>query len=128
MKESQDFIIEKLRMLFENIKGIKIRYEYRDFLSAHFIEVLPFDTFENDNEYLLAELTIQDEFEELFGANEEILFLSADSLNEIKNVQFSLGHSTFEKVKPSISVSHKFTFAGDFAINIEDSTSYPLAA
>lgn len=85
-----DFIKNSLIALKNKFPELKIRYEYRDYLSIHVIEVLPFDTFENNHDYLMAEMSIQDEFEALYGGQEEILFISTDSLNEIRNVYFEL--------------------------------------
>lgn len=90
MKDSQAFVIKKLNQLFETIDGIEIRYEYRDYLFTHIIEILPFHVFDSNQEYILFEMEFENEFEKLFRNKEDILFISADSLNEIKDVQFSL--------------------------------------
>lgn len=131
MRSSQDFIKEKLNNLFGSIHGIKIRYEFREYLSAHLIEILPLDTFENNQEYILLEMEIQDEFESIYGINQEILFISSDSLNEIKDVQFSLGYEAVEEndlIRQLNLINHTFSYSG-FEENITaDYTSYALAA
>lgn len=128
MRKSQDFIIEKLKSLYTSIEGVKIRYEYREFMAAHFIEILPINTFENNQEYILIEMEIQDQFEMLFGSNEEILFISSESLNKINDVQFSLGYNEFSNIKFSDLIAHSFCFAEYGAIVEADNTSYALAA
>ncbi len=129
MRESKDFIIEKLNNLFVSIKGIKIRYEYRAYMSTHFIEILPLDTFEKNQEYILIEMEIQDKFEEIYGKKEDILFISSESLNEIREEQYSLGHEEIIKTI-TIPPALKHVFASEFAniILTEQNTSYQLAA
>lgn len=128
MRESQQYVIKKLNELFSSIQGIKIRYEFRDYLSAHLIEVLPCKVFEDDHDYLLAEMSFQDGFEKRFGTNEEILFISSDSLNEIKESQYSLGYEVIEIIEKTPVFTHSYrTFGLGLEVNQED-TSYALAA
>jgi hypothetical protein len=128
MTKSQDFIIEKLNTLYTSIEGVKIRYEYREFMAAHFVEILPINTFENNQEYILLEMEIQDQFEMLFGSNEEILFISSDSLNKIKDVQFSLGYNDYSSIQLEVLKTQTFSFTGLENMNTVDNTSYALAA
>lgn len=86
------FIIEKLTTLSETNKDIKIRYEYLSGESLHIIEVLPLNIFEDNIDYVIQEVKIQDEFEALFGYTEEILFVSDSSLNSVKNPEFIIGY------------------------------------
>ena len=83
MIKPQEFIIKKLNTLFGIIEGIKIRYEYRKDLAAHFIEILPLEIF-NDEKYCRKEMEILEEFDLLY-AHEEIIFISSESLCEIEN-------------------------------------------
>ena len=93
MSKSRDFLVGKLKELFNSFDGIKIRYEFDGQMDIHLVEVLPLATFENDNVFVLQEIQIQDEFEALFGENEEVLFISSDSLNKIEHSEFSLGYN-----------------------------------
>ena len=88
--KSEEFVIGKLKGLKNKFPKIALRYEYRESLLTHLVEVLPFETFENNHHYLVAEMAIQDEFEAIYGGEEEILFISSDSLNEIRNENFKL--------------------------------------
>jgi hypothetical protein len=97
MNSSQEFIIQKLNELHFLFDTIKIRYEFRDYLNSHFIEILPLETFESNQDYISFEMQLECEFEEKFGLEEEILFISSESLNEIRNAQFSLGYDIQEK-------------------------------
>lgn len=80
------FITERLRKLTHQFKGegIQIRYEFQELTNVHLVEVLPFDLFENNTDYVLLEAKLQDEFEETFETDEELIFISDNSLNEIK--------------------------------------------
>lgn len=128
MNKAQQFIIEKLNDLYNSIEGIKIRYEYRDYLSTHIIEILPLNTFEFNDEYILFEMRIEDEFESIFGSDDDILFISSDSLNEIKDVQYSWGYISFEKIAIRKIKPHSFNFEPTFNNVVVDNTSYALAA
>ena len=89
---SKDFIKEKLNELFSKFGGIQIRYEYRANTQSHIIEIIPLSFFESNAHYMEFEAMIEDEFEQLF-TNENIVFVSQDSLTEIKQVDFELGYT-----------------------------------
>lgn len=128
MNTSQEYIIQKLNEMHFLFNTIKIRYEYRDYLNTHFIEVLPFETFESNQDYISFEMQMESEFDEKFGLEEEILFISSDSLNEIRNTQFSLGYDIQEKFGVTALSMHTFLL-NDFDLNVnQDDTSYALAA
>ena len=99
MNKSKEFLLGKLKELYDLFDGIKIRYEFDEHMNLHLIEVLSLDTFENDNIFIHEEIKIQDEFENLFGETEEILFISSDSLNQIKSPVMKFGYED-EKIKP----------------------------
>lgn len=88
--KSEEFVINKLKELKNQFPDVNLRYEHRENLLTHLVEVLPFETFENNHHYIVAEMAIQDEFEAIYGREEEILFISSDSLNEIRNENFKL--------------------------------------
>ena len=88
---SKDFIKHKLNELFSKFEGIQIRYEYRANTQSHIIEVIPLSFFESNAQYMEFEAMIEDQFEQLF-TNENIVFVSQDSLTEIKQVDFELGY------------------------------------
>ena len=91
MKESISYIKNKITELSHQFPTLKIRYEYRSTIGTHLIEVLPIEEYESNHD-ILFEMNLENEFEELYGQKEDILFISSDSLNEIKDTQFKLGH------------------------------------
>lgn len=88
----RDFIVDKLNDLSKSNNKIKIRYEYSSLTSTHIIEVLPLYIFENDIDFIIKEVRIQDEFEELFGDKEEILFISDGYLTTLENPELIIGY------------------------------------
>jgi len=86
--KSKNFIKNKLKDLYSQFKNIKIRYEYR--ANVHIIEVLPFSFYAHNEEYMVAESKIENEFESKFPG-EEILFITKGFLIKIMNPEFELG-------------------------------------
>src|SRR5690554_3777106 len=106
MSKSKDFLVGKLKELFNSFDGIKIR-----------------------NEFVLQEIQIQDEFEAQFGENEEVLFISADSLNKIEHSEFSLGYNEMGIVEVPVLVNHNFHVnQKQFDYTEKNNNSYLLAA
>lgn len=129
MSKSTGFLVGKLKELFNTFNGIKIRYEFNGYMDLHLIEILPLETFESDNDFILQEIKIQDEFEKLFGKNEEILFISSDSLNKIENSEFSIGYNELEAVEISNLINRDFHFTHVLEDMMEvNNNFYALAA
>lgn len=128
MNKSQDFILKKLNEMHCLFNTIKIRYEYRDYLKTHLIEILPHDTFESNKEYILFEMEMESEFEKRFGDYEDVLFISSESLNEIHDVQFSLGHDIIERFEIASTFPHTFKESYFNILISQKDTSYALAA
>lgn len=129
MNPSKDFLKNKLEELFQKFDGVKIRYEFREYMNLHLIEVLPLETFEDNQSFILEEIEIQDEFESMYGDTEEILFISSDSLNEIKTVDFEFGYESIA-VQVTKLISHSFSFSnfGAREFEKEHDNQYILAA
>lgn len=87
--ESKKFIKSKLESIHSLFKNMGVRYEYRDNISTHIIEVKPIDFFNNNNAYIDLEMQLEDEFYNLFP-NEELLFVTMDSLTKINIPEFEL--------------------------------------
>lgn len=92
INKQKEFFKERLGELSEKLPQLKIRYEYRESLSTHLIEVLPFDEFETNETYILEEIEVENQFESLFGVNQEALFISSNFLTEIKNPEITFGY------------------------------------
>ena len=118
--KSKEFIKNSLNNLFDKF-DIKLRYEYRESTTSHLIEVIPLHVFEEDKDYMQAEFNFENEFEELFP-NENIVFISEDSLTEIKESEFELGYDT-----NSLEDYTSF-FEFDFEEIIDTQDNYALAA
>lgn len=92
MNQANNYIKEKLRGLHNRFFDMKIRYEFNEGLNIHLIEVLPLSLYEGNQEYILAEMELEEEFHSLFP-QEEILFVSTDSLNQVENPDYRLGYN-----------------------------------
>lgn len=101
--KSSDFLKNKLSYIHNKYPHSKIRYEYRDISKSHIIEILPLEIF-NSEEYMEEETKIDDEFTINFP-DENLVFVSEESLNKILNPTFQLGiledfnFITYEPVK-----------------------------
>jgi len=124
--KSKEFIKDKLDCLYAKFNNIKIRYEYRANTYSHLIEILPFSFYEQDEEYMVIESKIEEEFESKFP-DENILFISEGSLSEIKNPEFQLGYNeiTFDNETSNV----EFIVDGfNLNVEIQYSNNYALAA
>jgi hypothetical protein len=88
MKDSINFIEKHLSILFDKFPKSNFRYEFRENRDLHLIEVTPLHFYNNDS-YMYCETEFEDEFELLFP-QENLIFISQDSLNKIRNPRFEL--------------------------------------
>lgn len=124
--KSKEFIVDKLNYLYSIFNDIKIRYEYRSNTFSHLIEIIPLSFFEKNEEYMAIESEIEEEFESKF-LDENILFISEESLSEIINPEFKLG---YDEIKfNNVALSINFVIKG-YNVNddIYNSNNYALAA
>ncbi|MCF8308931.1 MAG: hypothetical protein K9I68_07985 [Bacteroidales bacterium] len=123
---SKEFLNKKLDELAFKFDTIKIRYEYRKSTNSHLIEVLPSDVFNDNEAYINEEIAIRDYFEESFP-NENIVFISEDSLSEIKNPEKEYG---YDKIHIDINCQDfDFDIEGVAEyINNSETKSYAIAA
>lgn len=110
---SKEFLDKKLNNLAFKFDTIKIRYEYRESTNSHLIEVLPFGVFNNNDAYISEEVSIMDDFEENFPT-ENIVFISEDSLSEVRNTDKIYG---YDKINIDVSCQ-------GFDFNIEGIAKY----
>ena len=78
----KDFIKNRLREIYESVKSISIKYEYREYEDAHLIEVTPLSEFNDNLNYNKMERDLLFDFNDLFFPS-TILFVSEDSLNKV---------------------------------------------
>jgi hypothetical protein len=88
---SQEFIIDKLRNLSYKYSDLKIRYEFRANTLSHIVEILPVTFFETKLEFIVDEVELEKEFEQAYPI-ENIVFVSENSLTEIRRVDLELGY------------------------------------
>ncbi len=124
--KSKEFIKEKLNELFAQFSDIKIQYEYRANTYSHLIEVTPLVFFKENKNYIALEAALEDEFESLFP-NENIVFISEDSLSEIMNPDFKLGYESITFDNEGVNID--FIVEG-FSENVDFQyfNNYALAA
>lgn len=82
--KEQEYIIKELNSLFKKFSTVKIRYEFNEGVNTHLIEITPLEVY-NSKEFILEEIKITENFENTFGYNQNILFISVESLIKIEN-------------------------------------------
>jgi hypothetical protein len=86
---SKKFIVKKLENFIIQFPQARVRYEFREFANAHFIEILPCELYRSDEKYISWESAMWDKFVELYP-EEGICFISNDALVGIKNAELTL--------------------------------------
>ncbi len=122
VQTAKEFLINSLNSLSVFFPEIHIRYEIRN--NKNIVEVIPISVFENDEIYLKTEQLLEKEFERLFP-NEDIIFISEDSLTKIKNAEYEFGKNkiSFDAgvlIPDIIDNGYSTIYAGE--------TNYALAA
>lgn len=84
MITSKEFLREQLQSIYNKLYNIEISYEFRT--GTHIIKIAP-EYIYNNNEYIELEIELEEAFLKKFP-NEEIMFISNNSLTEIKNAEF----------------------------------------
>lgn len=91
---SKEYIIQNLNYLIEELPELSIRYKIDRNYKTHIIEISPTSIFYDNQAYREHELRIEDEFENSF-AEENILFITTNSLNSIDNADFEFRSRKF---------------------------------
>jgi len=123
MSEAKKFLRKRLNEIFVAIDNIEIAYEHRLATNTHIIEVKPNSIFKESKAYADMEMALEEEFEELFP-NEELLFISKNSLTQFEQPEFKL----------SLKLNYKFDTKASSLISksankiINEKVSYVLAA
>lgn len=87
---SVEFLKNRLSVLFNEFDIQSIRYELIENRKIHLIEVIP-DVLLRNEDFAIANLDLDDEFCYLYPS-EELIFLSAKSLNKVVNPIFELSN------------------------------------
>lgn len=104
------FLTNELNKFYEEFPYIEIRYEYRESINTHIIEVRPEKSFEEDKVVINYQIDLEDDFESIFPS-ESILFITDNELISIKNPILELGASYKECVYETITAPFKIDFA-----------------
>jgi hypothetical protein len=122
---AKDFLIENLNRISVLFPEVNIRYEYRSSTNSHIIEVIPLSVFKNNDNYIIAEINLEESFEEQFP-NEDLVFISEDSLTTINNAEFAFGNNLMSF---DVSFVESNNITGSFDETFNDvSVSWALAA
>ena len=92
--DSKTFIINKLNTLINLMPELTIRYKHDQNYNTHIIEVNPSSSFYEDEDYREYESELEDLFEANFP-EENILFITEDSLNNIENADHEFKSTKF---------------------------------
>jgi len=122
---SLNFILEELHILFSLIEGIEIRYEYKSNLSTHLIEVKPLDLYNSSELYIEKEIELEERFSKLYP-NEDLVFVSEDSLSKIENPNLTLHYKLFYQSKNENLINKENVFGFELEFFIDN--NYALAA
>jgi hypothetical protein len=111
MKNSINFLREKLTELYNEHSHLEIRYEYKNIINTHVVEVKPVHCFNSDRHYILKQIEIENTFEDSFYG-EDIVFITEDSLVSVNNPILSLGVSTINVDLSQFSQQKVSVFTG----------------
>lgn len=102
MKEAKAFLISNLKKIFLELENVEISYEFRASTSTHIVEVKPDSIYKTCEKYINREIELENSFYKFFP-NETLLFISEDSLTQIKSPELVL------KYKMSYKISNLIT-------------------
>lgn len=99
----KEFITKELDAFIEQFPQVRVRYEFRELSNAHFIEVVPNEVYNLNEDYISWELGMYDKFSELYPY-EGICFISDDALVGIENATYTKVGSDYMQLP---TVQHK---------------------
>lgn len=112
--DSKEFIISNLRELYSSLPYLEIRYEYRDDIVTHIIEVKPVHCYDKDRSYVSKQIALEEMFEEIFPY-EEILFMTENLLIQIEKPLLELGNSHMDAISTQV-ISSDIIIEGENSI------------
>lgn len=120
----KEFIKNRLNELRNIFPELSFKYKYNPNTSTHIVDVRPLDCYQKNQDYIKYEAEFSFEFDSIFYP-ETILFVSEDSLTQIKNPEFVFSATQFsEDLQKPISVvnisnileDNHFEFENHFAL------------
>ena len=91
MTNSKEFLKSNLKKLFLELENIEVAYEFRSTSNTHIVEVKPTSIYTDCKKYINKEIELEEAFNENFP-NEELLFITENSLTQIKFPEFVFKH------------------------------------
>jgi hypothetical protein len=124
---SKEFLSGRLSEIFNIVKSINIRYEFREADDTHLIEITPVSEFNDNDEYLEMERDLLFDFNDLFFPS-TILFISEDSLNKVTSPDFSFMRQEFSiPIKRNV-IEFNWNFTNEKIKTCSGEDNYALAA
>ncbi|MCL2435624.1 MAG: hypothetical protein FWD09_05750 [Lentimicrobiaceae bacterium] len=124
---AKEFIKKELSNFIKQFPQVRVRYEYHELSDAHFIEIIPNEVYNLNEEYLVWECDMWDRFVEHYPM-EGICFISDDALVGIENAELALsgvgyGYTPISTAKESITFDSSSIFLQPIVIgNVIDIT------
>lgn len=87
MNSSKEFLKSRLKKIFLELDNIEVAYEFRLASNTHIVEVKPNSVYTDCKKYINKEIELEEAFNERFP-NEELLFITENSLTQIKSPEF----------------------------------------
>ena len=95
---AKELITKELKNFIKLFPQTRVRYEFHEQSNCHFIEVVPNDMYNLDDDYISWELEMYDIFTELCTV-EGICFISDDALVGIKNPELTLYGTKYHPIQ-----------------------------
>lgn len=87
MNNSKEFLKSRLKKIFLELDNIEVAYEFRSASNTHIVEVKPNSVYTDCSKYITKEIELEEVFNEKFP-DEELLFITENSLTQIKSPEF----------------------------------------
>ena len=108
--QAKDFIKSELNAFIERFPRTRVRYEYDKNALVHFVEVLPSEVYNSDNDYIQWEDDVYMRFVEAFPT-ESICFISDNALVGIENPELVLVGSEYVLATSFSDIEIKYEFS-----------------
>jgi len=110
----KEFIMVELEKFIKQFPRAAVRYEHCKRSDVHFIEVVPVDMYDSDDNYIYWELETSEKFDDLFPF-EGICFATDDGIAGIKNAEYTKEGVIYS----SISTNDKIISLDNFSILLQ---------
>jgi hypothetical protein len=102
----KEFITKELGCFIKKFPQVRVRYEFHEMSNAHFVEIVPNEVYNLNEDYISWEIDMWERFVKLFP-EEGICFISDDALVGIENVELTLYGTDYAPVS---TVRESITF------------------